>query len=287
MLWNVPEASEQRGGAEPPIRMLAAAGALQRRQRTVLTIVPISAVRPNPDQPRRHFAEDKLAELASSIRTRGLLQPIVVRRRDDVFELLAGERRFRAAQIAGIDRLPALIREGDDPLEIALIENLQREDLSALEEAEALASLIERHGYNHQEVADILGRSRPYVSNTLALTRLPETIKEELHRGEVTVPRELLMGVARQQDSGAAVDLWGRLKRDVPSVRHFREERTVPAGGARSTATAEVIEAAQQLNRALGRLAGEALSGPDAQRLSRLLRRAQNLIRRYFQAQAR
>src|SRR5579885_1519900 len=166
MLWNVSEVGERRSG-EGAGRVLAVAGAVERRSRAVLTLVPVAAVRPNPDQPRKHFAD---AKLAASIRLRGLLQPIVVRRAEGGFELLAGERRFRAAQMAGLERLPALVREGEDPLEIALIENLQREDLSPLEEAEALAALIERHGYSHQEVADILGRSRPYVSNTLALT---------------------------------------------------------------------------------------------------------------------
>src|SRR5262249_29440015 len=140
--------------------------------------------------------------------------------------LLAGERRFRAAQRAGLERVPALIREGDDALEIALIENLQREDLSPLEEAEALALLIERHGYNHREVADLLGKSRPYVSNTLALTRLPDSVKADLHRDGNAVSRELLMGVARQEDPEAAEALWRRLQLGVVSVRRFRAEKT-------------------------------------------------------------
>src|SRR4029077_2364128 len=183
MWWSMPEAGEEHGGVVgAPVRQLAVAGSLQRRQRTVLTLVPLRDVRPNPDQPRKHFDQEKLDELAASIKTHGLLQPIVVRRVAEGFELLAGERRFRAAQTAGIDRLPALVREVDDPLEIALIENLQREDLGPLEEASALATLIERHGYSHREVAQLLGKSRPYVSNTLALNRLPETVKAELHR---------------------------------------------------------------------------------------------------------
>src|ERR1051325_2834258 len=111
MLWNVPEA-EKNGGTESPPRMLAVAGSLQRRQRTVLTLLTLDTVHPNVDQPRKHFAEEKLVALAASIRTRGLLQPIVVRRTESGFQLLAGERRFRAAKLAGIDRLPALIREG-------------------------------------------------------------------------------------------------------------------------------------------------------------------------------
>jgi ParB family chromosome partitioning protein len=208
MWWSVPEADPQR--PDTKVRSLALAGSLQKRQRTVLTTVSLSMVTPNPDQPRKHFAEDALAELAASIKTRGLLQPIVVSRIADGYQLLAGERRFRAAQLAGLDRVPALIREGDDTLEIALIENLQREDLSPLEEAEALSLLIERHGYNHREVADLLGKSRPYVSNTLALVKLPESVKTELHREGRAVSRELLMGIARQETPEAAEALWKR-----------------------------------------------------------------------------
>jgi ParB family chromosome partitioning protein len=283
MLWNVPEVGDA-SGAEARPRMLAVAGSLQRRNRTILTLVPVAGVRPNPDQPRKHFAEEKLAELAASIRLRGLLQPIVVRRREDGFELLAGERRFRAAQMAGLDRLPALIREGDDPLEIALIENLQREDLSPLEEAEALAALIERHGYSHQEVADILGRSRPYVSNTLALTRLPEEVKDELHRGGRSLSRELLMGVAREGDEHSAVGLWQDLKQEVPSVREFRARRS---GETPVPAVESVLLSAQRLNHALTTLlAGAEVPDDQVQQVSRTLRRTERLVRRQLSALA-
>lgn len=277
MLGNVPHASERRPAPE---RTLAVAGSLQGRQRTVLTFVSVSAVRPNPEQPRKYFAPDKLTELAESIRTRGLLQPIVVRRTTLGYELLAGERRFRAAQLANVDRLPALVREGDDPLELALIENLQREDLSPLEEAEALATLIERHQYSHQDVADLLGKSRPYVSNTLALTRLPAAVKEELQQGGVgQVSRELLMGVARAADETDALALWRQLRVDSPSVRQFRATRD---GGRRERPLVrEALLAARRLNRALKRLAeGDAVDGREVATLSRVLRRSSRLIGR-------
>src|SRR2546430_2026146 len=210
MWWSMPETEPPAGG--PAVRRLALAGTIERNQRTVLTSVVLADVQPNPDQPRKHFAPDKLAELADSIKARGLLQPIIVRRVEHGYQLLAGERRFRAAQLAGIDKLPALIRTADDPLEIALIENLQREDLSPLEEAEGLALLIERHGYTHRDIADLLGKSRPYVSNTLALTRLPDTVKADLRRDGPAVSRELLMSVAREEDPEAALALWRRLQ---------------------------------------------------------------------------
>lgn len=282
MWWSVPETDVQTG--ELRVRSLALAGSLGRRQRTVLTLVPLSSVTPNPDQPRKHFAEEALADLAASIKARGLLQPIVVRRITDGYQLLAGERRFRAAILAGLDRVPALLREGDDDLEIALIENLQREDLSPLEEAEALALLIERHGHSHREVADLLGKSRPYVSNTLALNRLPESVKDDLHRHGRTMSREILMGIARQETPEAAEALWKRLQLDAVSVRSFRAEQTgtetcrVPVR--------EVFLAARRLNRSLRRLGSspedEQVMPPE---LIRILRRAERLIQRRLSTQ--
>src|SRR5438034_7171084 len=218
MWWTMPEAGEQQGGGVP-VRRLAVAGSMQRRQRTVLTLVPLRDVHPNPDQPRKHFDEEKLGELAASIKAHGLLQPIVVRPTPAGLEIVAGERRFRAAQLAGLDRLPALVREVEDPLELALIENLQREDLSPLEEADGLADLIARHGYSHREVAELLGKRRPYVSNILALTRLPQAVKAELLRDGGAVSRELIMGVAGQEDSETALAIWGRRPTWGMSVR--------------------------------------------------------------------
>jgi ParB/RepB/Spo0J family partition protein len=277
MWWSMPEAGEQRTGAGT-VRTLAVAGRLERRQRTVLTLVPLRDVRPNPDQPRKHFDEEKIAELAASIRTHGLLQPIVVRRTAEGFELLAGERRLRAAETAGMDRLPALVREVQDPLEIALIENLQREDLSPLEEAEALATLIERHGYSHREVGEVLGKSRPYVSNTLALTRLPGEVKADLHREGRAVSRELLLGVAREEDPEAALALWRRLQLDLLSVRRFRDEKA----GKRPerAAVREFLAAARRLNRVLVRLLADEVPADEAPRVARMLRRTARLVQR-------
>jgi ParB family transcriptional regulator, chromosome partitioning protein len=281
MWWSMPETGEQHGEGAP-VRRLAVAGSVQHRQRTVLTLLPLRDVRPNPDQPRKYFDEEKLGELAESLKAHGLLQPIVVRRVAEGFEILAGERRFRAAQLAGMDRLPALVREVEDPLEIALIENLQREDLSPLEEAEALAALLARHGYSHREVADLIGKSRPYVSNTLALTRLPEAIKADLEREGTDVSREILMGVAREEDPESAVALWRRLQLELLSVRRFREEKA----GSRPerAAVAEALSACRRLNRALMRLLTDEPSAAETPRLRRALRRTGRLIDRQVDA---
>lgn len=282
MWWSFPESDPQHG--ESKGRVLALAGALQRKQRTVLTLVPLGAVTPNPDQPRRHFADDALADLAASIKTRGLLQPILVCRTSDGYQLLAGERRFRAAQLAGLDRVPALIREGDDALEIALIENLQREDLSPLEEAEALAQLIERHGYSHREVADLLGKSRPYVSNTLSLNRLPETVKAAIHQEGRLVSRELLMGVAREESPEAAEALWDRLRMATVSVRRFRAEKAGRASD--RPIVRDVFLAARRLNRMLRRLARSDQPPTLPPEVVRVLKRSERLIQRRLKASA-
>jgi len=281
MWWTMPEAGEQQGEGAT-VRRLAVAGSFQRRQRTMLTLVPLRDVHPNPEQPRKHFDDEKLGELAASIKAHGLLQPIVVRPTAAGLEVVAGERRFRAAQLAGIDRLPALVREVEDPLELALIENLQREDLAPLEEAEGLAALIARHGYSHREVAELLGKSRPYVSNILALTRLPEAVKADLQRDGGLISRELLMGVARQEDPETALALWRRLQLGVLSVRRFREEKA----GRRPerAAVAEVLAAGRRMNRALARLLADELPASDAPRITRALRRTRRLIDRQLEA---
>jgi len=282
MWWSMPETDARAGSGG--VRRLALAGTIERQQRTVLTSVTLVDVQPNPDQPRKHFAPEKLAELAESIKTRGLLQPIIVRRVETGYQLLAGERRFRAAQLAGLDKLPALIRTTDDPLEVALIENLQREDLSPLEEAEGLALLIDRHGYSHREVAELLGKSRPYVSNTLALTRLPEAVKADLRRDGPAVSRELLMGVARQEDPDAALALWRRLQLDLLSVRRFRAEKEGTAS--ERPVVLEVLTAARRLNRTLVRLIAEGAPTAQGPRLVRTLRRTGRLVERQLAALA-
>jgi ParB family chromosome partitioning protein len=143
--------------------------------------LPLDLIRPGRFQPRSVFDEDKLAELADSIRAQGVVQPVVVRPAgDDGYELIAGERRWRAAQIAGIDNIPAVVRDVPDEVSLAmsLIENIQREDLNPLEEATALRRLIDDFQMTHQEAADAVGRSRAAVSNLLRLLELMQEVKD-------------------------------------------------------------------------------------------------------------
>ena len=150
--------------------------------------IPLQSIRPNPHQPRRLFDEDGLQELATSIAQIGVLQPILVRPADNGYELIAGERRWRAAGIAALDVIPAIVRTTDDmsSMEQALVENLHRADLTPLEEAAAYHQLIEDFGFTHEQVAERVGKSRSAISNALRLMALPSEIQQYLGDGRLT-----------------------------------------------------------------------------------------------------
>jgi ParB family chromosome partitioning protein len=149
--------------------------------------IAVAEIDPNPFQPRRAFPDTALKELADSIRSSGLVQPVVVRRADSRFQLVVGERRWRAAKLAGLETIPAVIRDvGDrEALELALTENLLREDLNPIETARGLQALQEKHGLTHEEIASRLGVNRTTVTNTLRLLRLPEEVQSLLEEGKI------------------------------------------------------------------------------------------------------
>jgi ParB family chromosome partitioning protein len=158
-------------------------------QGAVLSEVPVSAVSPNPNQPRVHFDEESLSELSASITEMGVLQPILVRPlADGAFELIAGERRWRAAQRAGLTTIPAVIRLTDDvsSVEQALVENLHRQDLTALEEAAAFQQLLDEFGLTHEQVATRVGKSRSAITNSLRLLGLPPAVQHLLADGQLS-----------------------------------------------------------------------------------------------------
>lgn len=151
--------------------------------------VPIERVHPNPDQPRKSFKPEALAELAESIRSKGVLQPLIVRRVDTGdYQIVAGERRWRAAQMAQLHEIPVILRDLTDTevMEFAIIENIQRADLNAVEEAEGLRQLIERFGHTQEMVAKALGKSRSHIANVLRLLSLPEDVQEMLRSGSLS-----------------------------------------------------------------------------------------------------
>jgi ParB family chromosome partitioning protein len=151
--------------------------------------IEIGRIRPNPEQPRIHFDEEALAELAESIAERGVLQPILLRPHGDDYLIIAGERRWRAAQKAQLHLIPAIVREIDEATvaELALIENIQREDLNALEEAEGYRQLIKRHGHTQDDVGKLVHKSRSHVANLLRLLELPDFVKQSLLQGDITM----------------------------------------------------------------------------------------------------
>ena len=174
--------------------------------------VPIELLFANPNNPRKTFAEEDLESLAASLKQRGLLQPLVVRPRVvGGYEIVAGERRWRAAQRAGLHELPVLIRELDDKttLEIALIENIQRADLNALEEARAYRQLIEQYGHTQQALADAVGKSRSHVANTMRLLTLPEETLKKIEDGRITAghARTLIVSTAPDALANQIIDL--------------------------------------------------------------------------------
>lgn len=151
--------------------------------------LPIYKVEPNPDQPRREFDEEELQALADSITVHGVIQPLTVREMESgYFQIIAGERRWRAARMAGLSDVPVVVIEADDKkaMELALIENLQRQDLNPVEEALGYQSLIEEYGLTQEEAAERVGKSRPTVANTLRLLSLTPEVLEKLKRGELT-----------------------------------------------------------------------------------------------------
>ncbi|MGI6566110.1 MAG: ParB/RepB/Spo0J family partition protein [Limnochordia bacterium] len=219
--------------------------------------IPVEAVEPNPYQPRRHFDEEGLAELAASIKEKGVLQPITVREKNGTFELVAGERRWRAAQIAGLSEIPAVVRELADRevMEIALIENLQREDLNPIEEAEAYAVLMEEFSLTQEEVAQAVGKGRPTVANRLRLLRLPDVVKGWIAEGRLSAGHAKILVV---MDGQLAEELARRCVEEGWSVRQLeeyletdqgkrRKARRFRASGASSPVIREVEERLQQV----------------------------------------
>ncbi len=151
-------------------------------------LVPIEHIDRNPRNPRRYFDESDLQDLSSSIRQHGIVQPVVVRTIGDRFEIIAGERRWRAAQLSGLVEIPVIVRDVDDrtALEIAIVENVQRADLNPLEEALGYELLVAEHGYTQNDLGDIIGKSRSHVANSLRLLKLPNPVREMLAAGDLS-----------------------------------------------------------------------------------------------------
>lgn len=170
---------------------------------------PVEDLKPHSMQPRKTFADDKMAELVASIKEKGVIQPLVVRQQEDHYQIIAGERRWRAAQKAGLDRVPVVIQDvsEDWALEIALIENIQREDLNPLEEAEAYKYLMDSFDLLQEEVAKRVGKNRSTVANSLRLLRLPDKIKDDVSAGKLSMGHaRTLLSLDSEEDMREAGD---------------------------------------------------------------------------------
>lgn len=192
---------DEAPAAAPPPTLTAVPGGAQPRPNDR---IPIDQIRPNPDQPRRDFDEKDLDDLAASIREKGVIQPLILRPvPSGGYEIVAGERRWRAAQRAGLHDLPAVVRDISDAemLEIAIIENIQRADLNPLEEAHGYRQLMDRFGHTQERLAEALGKSRSHIANLLRLLTLPEPVLELVRTGKLTAGHARALVTATNPES--------------------------------------------------------------------------------------
>lgn len=194
-------------------------------------LVPIDEIDPNPNQPRQVMGD--LSELMASIAEKGIIEPIIARQRGRRFQIVAGERRYQAAVQVGLREIPIVIREVDDNeiIEIALIENIQRKDLTPFEEAEALQSLGTRCGYTHEDMARRLGKSRSSITESLSLNNMPEEVKNLCRLADIS-SKSMLLEIVRQGDPQKMVALVERIARDGGTTREaVRKETAKPKAG--------------------------------------------------------
>ncbi len=189
----------QAKGSIPNISVLAGT------ERVVVKSIPLVQIGTNPDQPRKTFTENELNELAASIREKGVLQPILLRTvtgRPYMYEIVAGERRYRASKLAGLNEIPALVKtlSNENAMEIALIENVQRENLNPIEEANAYKNLMEQCDYELPDVARLIGKSESYIRNILRLTTLPESVQNLVKQGEISASHARTIAVAENPE---------------------------------------------------------------------------------------
>jgi ParB family chromosome partitioning protein len=225
--------------------------------RSGLQMVPVGSIEPHPRQPRRHFDEDALDELAASIKARGLIQPIVVRPQGDRYQIVAGERRWRAAQRAQLHEVPVIVRAFDEleTLEVSIVENIQRQDLNAIEEAEAYKRLIDEFGHTQEALAKLVHKSRSHVANLLRLLDLPDHVRTLVAAGDLS------MGHARAlipaEDPEALAD---EVLRRGLSVREteklVRSAKPRQSGAGRSASGAAANADIEALERQLGDMLG-------------------------------
>jgi ParB family chromosome partitioning protein len=225
-----------------------------------ILFLDINDIKPNSQQPRKSFPEEKIEELARSIETHGIIQPIMVRPSGEGYEIVAGERRWRAARRASLKQVPCIIRElsEEQNMLISIIENMQREDLNPMEEAEALNQMITKYGLTQEEVSKSVGKSRPYITNALRLLKLPEEIRELVMNGELTSGHaRAIVGVKEEKNQ---IHLAKKVVKEGLSVRETEalanqeneghdKKKTKPKSRAKNR---EITDMEEELKTALG-----------------------------------
>jgi ParB family transcriptional regulator, chromosome partitioning protein len=230
----------------------------QRQQPSGSIEIPLDRIEPNPRQPRQRFSPDDLEALAASIREHGVLQPVLVTETLDGYQLVAGERRFRAARLAGLERIPAVVRQlaDQDQLEVALVENLQRADLGPIEEATAYRSLIDEFGLTHDEVARRIGRAKSTITNTLRLLDLDPRVQDALTEGRISEGHaRAIAGLPIEQQAPVAatvIDQGLSVRQAEELVRRLREPRNVPPTSQPRSLDPDLERVEDDLRRRLG-----------------------------------
>ena len=217
-------------GAIPDISLLTP------NERVVVKQIPLIQIGANPDQPRKTFTDSELADLAASIKEQGVLQPILLRTvtgRSHMYEIVAGERRYRASKMAGLTEIPALVKQMDDnnAMEVALIENVQRENLNPIEEANAYKNLMESCNYELEDVSRLIGKSASYIRNMLRITTLPDSVLGMVERGELSASHARTIAVAEDPESLAhaivadklSVAATEKMVKDAPRAKNTRK----------------------------------------------------------------
>jgi ParB family chromosome partitioning protein len=224
-------------------------------EEAVVPVIEISLIESGRHQPRKRFDQEKIGELAESIRRNGIIQPVVVARRGEKYELIVGERRLRAAKIAGLREIPVYIKDFSEhkALEIALIENIQREDLNPIEEASAYKMILDRDRITQEELSDRIGKSRSYIANMIRLLDLPERIQEHVSRGTISVGQA--KAILSLPDYDAMDKLVARIQEEKLSVRDVEQiarRKGVPRGTSGRTKDPHIDEIEEQLRTRLG-----------------------------------
>jgi len=232
--------------------------------------IPLGRIQPNPYQPRKYFDETALSELAESIKANGVIQPIVIRQdKDNELYLVAGERRLKAAQLAGLESIPAILTEGN-PIEISLIENLQRENLKPVEEAEALEKMIKEFSYTQEQLAHVIGKARSTVTEILSLNKLPDPVKDECRRADIS--RRVLIEISKQKTPEKMTALFEKVKTDNLTSESVRKLSRRDGEMKRRTPAGIVIEKTQNLYLTLSKLDTATISDEERDQLTQELK---------------